>query len=235
MKATYIEPFRTPIPFAQARDCMRWALKSQLDGMAPKDEVLALALAKTALETGRWTQIWCDNWGNVKAADSYVGMYTCITLNEVIRRKNGQNMVVWFAPEGELTGAHGQLIASPIAVPQGHPQTRMRAFANAFDGVDSYVDFVANGRYVEAWKRLLAGDAVGYVHCLKAKGYFTADEAVYCKGVASLQREYLARLRSEAPPERVDIDWIALRDLVPSLQFSADQLRTDNDFEERIA
>jgi hypothetical protein len=204
---------------------MTWALTCQLD-KEPTDETLALALAKTALETGRWTQIWRNNWGNIKAGDNYPGMFTCITLNEVLTR-GGNQVVVWFAPEGELTGAPnrgGKLVGAPLPVPDGHPQTRMRAYANASDGVDSYVDFVANGRYIEAWKYLLRGDALAYVHALKQHGYFTADEAVYARGVVSLQREYLARIRREEPAQAVDLEWWKLRAIVPNLQFDLSEL-----------
>lgn len=222
MRATYVEPKRTPISFAKAVDCMRWALQYEL-GKPPSDEVLALALAKTALETGRWTQIWNANWGNVKAPDTYEGMFSCITLNEVLPGRG----VVWFAPDGELTAAPsrgGRIKGKVWPVPDGHPQTRMKAFANEYHGVECYVDFVKNGRYAQAWQRLLAGDAVGYVHQLKARGYFTADEAVYAKGVVSLQREFLARLRSEPPTPTVDLEWMRLLHLVPSLQFSVEDL-----------
>ena len=235
MKAVYVEPARTPISFERASAAMRWALKAQTGTDTPA-EVLALALAKTALETGRWTQIWCDNWGNVKASDSYAGMFTCITLNEVLPGRG----VVWFAPDGELSAAPsrgGRVVGQVYPVPDGHPQTRMRAYANEFDGADCYVDFVANGRYSQAWQRLLAGDAVGYVHQLKARGYFTADEAVYAKGVTSLQREFLARLRNEEPAPAVDLEWLRLLHLVP-LQFSIEELLTTSagaDFAEVVA
>jgi hypothetical protein len=114
----------------------------------------------------------------------------------------------------------------------------MRAHANEYDGADCYVSFVASGRYAEAWKRLLAGDAVGYVRNLKVRGYFTAEEAPYTKGVVSLQREFLARLRQEAPPPAVDLEWVRLVHLVPTLQFSvADLLATPAgpDFAEAVA
>lgn len=235
MKATYVEPVRTPLTFEQAVAAMTWALKSQI-GDDPSEETLALALAKTALETARWTQIWNANWGNIKAADDYAGMFTCITLNEVI-----DGRVVWFAPDGELTAAPsrgGRIVGTIYPVPDGHPQTRMRAYANEFDGVDGYVTFVAKGRYAPAWKRLLAGDAQGYVHQLKAKGYFTADEAVYAKGVCSLQREYLARLRSEEPPPASDLEWLRLLHEVPRLQYSVSELLETSygpDFGEHLA
>jgi hypothetical protein len=100
----------------------------------------------------------------------------------------------------------------------------MRAHANEFDGVDRYVDFVANGRYSEAWGYLLRGDAVAYVHGLKKRGYFTAPEDVYARGVVSLQREYLAKIRNEEPAPAVDLEWWKLRALVPCLQFDLAEL-----------
>ncbi len=221
MQAVYTDPVKTPMTFQEAHDCMIWALKTRI-GNDPSDEVLALALAKTALETGRWTSIWNGNWGNVKAADTYAGMFTCITLNECLSR-GGQTVTVWFAPEGELSASpsnSGKLIAAPLAVPDGHPQTRMRAFANNFDGVDQYVDFVATGRYSKAWTALLTGNAVSYVHELKMAGYFTAPETEYVKGVASLQNEFLGKLKALPNVPVASVAWAQLQTLVPTLQYS---------------
>jgi hypothetical protein len=220
MLAVYTEPQKTPLTFEQAVACMRWALKSRI-GSDPTDEVLALALAKTALETGRWIAIWNANWGNVKASDTYEGQFTCITLNECLVR-NGKTVTVWFAPEGELSAnpaKGGKLIGPPVAVPPGHPQTRMRAFANEFDGVDQYVDFVANGRYKKAWAALLTGNAMSYVHELKVAGYFTAPESAYVTGVAALQHEFLSTLRGLPDVPKADIEWERLKESVPNLQF----------------
>lgn len=220
MKATYVKPARTPITFEHASDVLSWALEGQIGGK-PNDNVLALALAKTALETGRWTQIWKDNWGNVKAGSAYVGMYTCITLNELLMR-GGKPKLVWFAPEGELSASPskgGKLVGAPIKVPEGHAQTRMRAFANEYDGAQSYVEFVAGGYYKAAWSQLLNGDAVAYVRALKQAKYFTADEALYRKGVVSLHAEMLARLRTEEKPKPVDLEWERLVQFVPGIQF----------------
>lgn len=220
MQAVYTEPKKSPLTFPEALACMKWALKSQL-GKDPSDETLALGLAKTALETGRWTSIWNSNWGNVKASDTYEGMYTCITLNERLKR-NGVEVVVWFAPEGELSASPdkgGKLIAPPLAVPEGHPQTRMRAFANEWDGVDCYVDFVAHGRYQKAWAALLTGNAINYVHELKVAGYFTALESEYVKGVAALQHEFIGKIRNIPDVPKADIEWEKLKEQVPHLQF----------------
>jgi hypothetical protein len=159
---------------------------------APSTEVLALALAKTALETGRWSAIWNANWGNIKAGEQYEGLFTCITLNEVLGGR-----VVWFDPAGELDRKGGAVVGKVWDVPPGHPQTRMRAYRDPLEGAEEYIQFVASGRYKDAWAELLEGDAVGYVHALKVKNYFTADEATYARGVVSLQKEFIARLKSK--------------------------------------
>jgi hypothetical protein len=174
---------------------MRAAL-TEVIGAEPHSAVLALALAKTALETGRWRAMWNFNFGNVKCSDRWAGLFTCISLNEV-----GKAGVTWYAPEGELNRKGGQVIGSRYDVPPGHPQTRMRAFSTADDGALDYVRFVAGGRYAAAWMRLLDGDAAGYVHELKRAGYFTADEAPYARGVVALQREFLAKLKPETHAE----------------------------------
>jgi hypothetical protein len=220
MLARYVPPQKTPLTFDEANDAMTLALAAVL-GEVPSVPTRALALAKTALETGRWSAIWNSNWGNVKASDKYDGTYTCIVLNEVIGGK-----VVWFAPEGRLTGnpakggRHaGDLSDAGRSVPPGHPQTRMRAFFTPGEGALDYVRFVAGGRYYAAWNLLLAGDAQGYVHALKSAGYFTADEATYARGVLSLQREFIAKIQAKPftsaidvpPPEEVR-EWLTSED-----------------------
>lgn len=205
MQAVYVDPIRTPRSFEEAAKVCEAALYSVLQSPV-KTEVLALMLAKTVLECGRdtkaglvWTQAWGHNLGNIKAGPTYVGMFSCITLNEVLKAG-----VVWFAPEGQLNRKGGTVIGDVYSVPPGHPQTRMRQFANAYDGAHSYVDFVASGRYKDAWEELLRGNAHDYVMALHAKSYFTADPAVYAKGVVSLHREFIARLDGLRPePEEI--------------------------------
>jgi hypothetical protein len=222
MLATYTAPIETVISFDEAVLLMRWALGEQL-GNEPTDSVLALALAKVWLETGRGLHCWNFNWGNVKAGENYLGMFTCITLNEVLAGKTH-----WYSPEGELSAAPskgGKLTGAPLRVPDGHPWTRMRAHANHYDGVDCYVDFVEHGRYRAAWQELLLGHAESYVHELKAACYFTADEGAYRRGVVALRDELLCRLRNLPAPQRVDLEWAQLVTAVPGIQFDLGALR----------
>ncbi len=204
MTAVFTEDRLTPFTFDEAAEAMRAALWNELGKEYPSIPCLALALAKTALETGRWQQIHCYNWGNIKAGQAYVGMYTSFKCNEVIGGKT-----IWFAPEGQLASKDGPLVGPKSPVPPGHVQTRFRAYANKYDGAYQYVEFVASGRYVDAWKELLEGDAEGYVQALYKKGYFTADPAIYGKGVKSLCREFQARLEGKSWPAAkvVDLEW----------------------------
>lgn len=189
MLATFTEDELTPFLFEEAEEALRWALSTTL-GHDPTDEVVALALAKIFLETGRLAA--CHKWnvGNIKAAASYIGMYTAFACNEIIGGK-----AVWYSPYGRLDKKGGVPVAEFYKGEPWHPQTRFRAYANHFDGMDQYVTFIATGRYKVAWAKLLFGDAVGFVHELKLAGYFTADEALYLKGVRGLYNELLARVQ----------------------------------------
>lgn len=205
MLATYTTDALTVLAFDDARNAVRWALKAST-GALPATDVLALALAKTALETGRWTKIHRYNFGNIKAGENYAGQYTCFACGENLN--DGEH---WFEPDGTDRNKRTGVVTGKGAftLPPGHPQTRFRAYANEFDGADAYVTFVAGGRYAQAWQRLLAGDAPGYVHALKLAGYFTAPEEPYRAGVVALQREFLGKLRGENP-EPADVDHAAV-------------------------
>jgi hypothetical protein len=215
MLARYVEPKLTPLSFESARAALEFGLtlpdlRPGTPGKRPSREVLALAMAKSALETGRWQKIWNNNFGNVKAGESYAGMFTCILLNEVI-----DGRVKWFAPNGPVIRLHGGSFTTTsdprVAVPPGHPQTRMRAHASSYDGADAY------GRFMQArpkmWAALELAEPIGFVRAMKAGGYFTADEATYARAVASLYKEFLLKLEGRVPDEThmPEAEWIAAR------------------------
>jgi hypothetical protein len=207
MIAIYTPPQRTILSWEQAVATMRWALNCRLT-TAATDHVLALALAKTALETGNWKKMWCFNWGNLKSSQTQPGMWTAFPCGEEL--KTGS----WtFTPAGVETCVGGPskgTVRQPVVYSgppsdDWHPQTRFRAFANEFDGVDQYCAAIELGRYAPAWKRLLAGDAVGYVHELKRLGYMTASETQYRDTVVRLAAQFGLKLRGMSH-ESIDVD-----------------------------
>jgi hypothetical protein len=240
--ATYVDPQYTSLSWQKAAEIIRWALSTVMTER-PRDDVVALVMAKTALESGRWglRRGAMKNWnvGNIKAGPAYQGMFTCFACDEILQGRGR----VWFEPDGREKDSKGwtQPIAFPL--PPGHPQTRFRAYAGAHDGFSQYVDFLAaNKRYARAWQALLSGDPAAYVHALKVSGYFTADEAVYRSAVVSLFREFVGKLKGLPEPdlELEDEDWDRLRAMVVSVQFDTlgivreealDELREKHDTE----
>lgn len=181
MKATLVPDQVTPLDARTVANAFRGAYET-VCGVTPSRECLALIVAQSALETGRWRSIHCFNFGNVKAPQDYVGKYCQFRCNEVINGK-----VQWFDPP--------------------HPQTSFRAFDSADAGAIDHLRFLSQRqRYAKAWEVLKSGMPLTFVDALKSAGYFTADAASYAKAVASLWHEYMSLLSSETwgPPPTPD-------------------------------
>ncbi len=86
---------------------------------------------------------------------------------------------------------------------------RFRAYGSPEEGARDYVSLLAR-RYPEAVKAAEQGDARGFVHALKARGYFTDNEASYTRSVHSLAtlalRTGFDALGSGATGGRVELD-----------------------------
>jgi hypothetical protein len=68
---------------------------------------------------------------------------------------------------------------------------RFRAYDSPEQGASDYLSLLQR-RYPDALQAAERGDPVGFVQALKARGYFTGDEAAYAKSVAGLARRALA-------------------------------------------
>ncbi len=74
-----------------------------------------------------------------------------------------------------------------------------RAYRSAESGAADYLSFVEH-RYPQAWQASERGDVDGFVRALKAKGYFTADEAGYAASVRGvLARGFAPAVSASAP------------------------------------
>lgn len=228
MIATYVPPVLTPIPRDLAVKCFLWALPKGLPLKA-----VALALAQSALETGRWKSCYNNEWGNAKAGPKFEGMYTSRRCNEKI-----DGVWRWFLPEGEcnsrwelIVWADGQARARHD-VPPGHPQTRFRAYANAYDGCLEHVALLER-RFADAWPALMSGNADAFIHMLKLRGYFTEPEGPYHKAVVSLQKEFIRVIDGhlDVPEEPIDDELVRL--LAYSDALMVEQSREDIDEQTR--
>lgn len=183
----YLPPQRTKLSPAEAAISLRDGWEATL-GARPKEQTLLLIVAKSGLETGEWQSMWNFNFGNVKALGQYNGSYTCIPLNEQLIR-NGEKKLVWFAPEGELTGKGGTVVGERFTIPTeptfgqfGHPQTRMRAYETAIEGGSRYVSAL-KANFPKSFEAAAnGGTAEDFVKTLQAEKYFTAGLAAYVMG-----------------------------------------------------
>lgn len=196
MTGAYAEPVVTRYSLEDMEYALRVGL-TQVLGKRPTDQCIAVAMAKCRGETANGNAVWNDNLGNIKPGSSWTGNFTCILLNEVeLKKERGDTKprVYWYDPRGELVGGKGSALReAPLAVPDGHVQTRMRSFAGRTDAGYQYIDFIfANPRYHRARDAMLAGNPEAYAHELKVAGYYTAPEADYVKLVMALFKPSLA-------------------------------------------
>jgi hypothetical protein len=185
VKAKWVPAVLTPMTASQAADAIRSAYET-LEGVSPSVPTLALLMAQSALETWRWQSIYGGCFGNEKASASHEGFYQCYRCNEKLA--DGWH---WYIPEGELVGKFGTpLKGAALPVPEGHPQTRFKAFQSLEAGAMEWLRLLKR-RYPKAYAIAKGeGMPLSFVAALKAGRYFTADEAPYAKAVASLWREY---------------------------------------------
>src|SRR6266568_2263174 len=94
--------------------CSAWRA---LLGSAPSRDSILLLLAHSALETGHWKSMMCNNIGNVKSRDGDGRCWTFFRCNEIIGGK-----VLWFDPP--------------------HPVCRFRAFQTLTEGAVDHIAFL---------------------------------------------------------------------------------------------
>jgi peptidoglycan hydrolase-like protein with peptidoglycan-binding domain len=157
----------------------RSAFESSI-GRTPSNSTLAILVAQSCLECGRWHSMHCYNFGNIRPPKDWSADYCQFRCNEKI---NGQ--WVWFDPPA--SGSSFVAFETPEA------------------GAAFYMNMMSQ-HWPEAWTAALNGNVIAFVHGLKQRGYFTADEAPYRAGVSALCAEffdYMNRglVNPAAPPD----------------------------------
>jgi hypothetical protein len=136
-------------------------------GSFPSRATVGVLWAQYALETGRGAACWNFNLGNVKH-----------TLGD------GYDYVM-------LAGTWEVLDGKRVVFQPPHPQTWFRAYASLDAAMRDHLELLVR-RFAPAWPAVEAGDPVAFAHELKRRGYYTAPEADYARGLASLHREFMS-------------------------------------------
>lgn len=231
MLGQYVRAVRT-VPTRFEAAAAYWDTCAAL-GMKPTVPLVTVLVAHGALETGNFESCWCFNVGNVKAGGAWTGKYCCLTLNEVL--KVGSNYeTFWFAPEGELTGdpkKGGKLKApyleTPLQVPEGHPQTRMRAYDTLAQGVEDKIRFLLKPYWEPCLKPARLGDGSTYVRMIRVRNYFTAykgrpDPTPYEKDVISLCNTYRPLVDRVSAGERPPVQKPVIEPVAMPIRFEPD-------------
>lgn len=197
MLGQYVRPARTIITKLEA--CVAyWDACTSL-GMKPTIPLVTVLVAHGALETGHFESCWLYNVGNIKAGGSWTGKYTCLSCNEILK---AGGPLVYFTPQGELTGnpKYGGKLKTPydqnpLPVPEGHPQTRFRAYDSLAQGVEDKIRFLLKPYWEPVLKPARLGDVSTYVRMIRIRNYFTAyrgqpDPTRYETDVISLTKTY---------------------------------------------
>lgn len=137
---------------------------TKMMGSPPSNSTLAILVAQSALECARWVSMHCFNFGNIRPPTGWTGDYCQFRCNEKIK-----GVWVWFDPP--------------------NAGSNFVAFESAADGAEFYMNKLQK-QWPEAWAAALRGDTAGFVHGLKLKGYFTADETPYRVAVQKMCTEF---------------------------------------------
>lgn len=99
---------------------------------------------------------------------------------------------------GGIKGSSPEGLSTSLRTREGWGKTEVtirdsfRAYRTAEDGARDYLQLLG-GRYAGALESAKAGDAEGFVHNLKVRGYFTGNEQAYVRSVSSMSHAALER------------------------------------------
>ena len=148
---------------------------NRVAGALPTTRVLALLLAQTAFETGRWQKIHNFNFGNAKADVSYplVTQFRCQEVEQGVEH--------FFDPPD--------------------PHCNFRAYTNAADGAADYIKVLQSRPHW--WSGLHTEEPNAFVDALAtAPKYFTGNPTIYKHALASLFDEFRPLVPAAARGQR---------------------------------
>jgi len=157
-----VENRLTPLTLPEAARALGEAY-TRVTGASPSTRLLALLLAQSAFETGRWQKIHNFNFGNAKASLDYP-LITRFRCSEV-----EQGVEHFFDPPD--------------------PHCNFRAYNSAADGAVDHVKVLQSRPHW--WNGLQTEDPNAFVDALATSPkYFTGNPLTYKSAVASLFDEF---------------------------------------------
>lgn len=190
---------KTPLTADEVKAGLEAAWQSAFQ-VAPDPKSIAVLMAQSALETGRWRACITYNLGGAKAVFGGPHDWTFFTTTEVLPTAVAERLVEQStqAAPCSMLGPVGEHSRRVIVRPR-HPLCCFRAFRTSAEGCEAYMGILRN-HFAKAWPAVEAGDIVTFVAMLKTQGYFTAPESEYLHGVEGLFWEFLGRSKGGKTP-----------------------------------
>jgi hypothetical protein len=134
----------------------------QLFHTEPTKEQISLLMAQNSLETGNRKQMWNFNVGNIttNGKGSY-DFFDDLPTDEQIQPGVWKRM-----------------------------NLKYRAYPSLVDGAKDYLKLLSGKSYSNVWSNIVNPNPVAFSKALKQRGYYTANEAPYTKGLKSLYNRF---------------------------------------------
>ena len=188
-----VEAIKTPATVEQIGRALALAWL-RLFGAMPSHASIALLLAQSSLETGRWRSLYNFGLGNAKWTPATETDHCYRQCNELLPEKAAQEALAKSEPRTDGIGQNVTLGGTVggfriVWFFADHPASAFRAFDTLEAGAVDYLSLLAT-RFASAWPAVISGDPVSFVTRLRANRYFTAPLDSYMSSVVSLFREY---------------------------------------------
>lgn len=189
-----------------------WHAWLQLFDDVPSRKTICLLVAHWAFETGWGKSMWCFNFGNAKAKANGSYDYTYFPCGEVLSVATANRLVAVMPDKAKIVQVVDDDRVEVKFWPD-HPTCCFRAFETIEEGAIDYLGMLRS-RFSKSWPVLMHGDPAGFVHSLKAQGYFTADEGPYASAVTSIFNGLLKKMPEIDLPVLSDDQVEKLKNLV---------------------
>ena len=184
---------RAPAPAPAFQAALRKSQRS--DASAGATPLRTVAARRTQLSGQQAADAlrtaWQDLEGDAPSSEA-IAILTAQWSHET-----GQGRSMFNFNFGGIKGTSPEGLATSYRTHEGWGATRrrivdnFRAYTNAAEGAQDYIGLLQR-RYPAALDAARRGDPAGFVHALKAKGYFTGNEQAYVKSVTRLANRVMA-------------------------------------------
>jgi hypothetical protein len=148
-----------------------------------------VAPTRTKLDAAQASQALRQAWVRVMGEEPTQDTVRVLTAQWAHETAHGASMFNFNFGGIKGTGPSGLSVAQRTREGYGATETtlvdRFRAYQTAEEGATDYVRLL-NARFPEATQAAKNADPVGFVHGLKARGYFTGDPTAYTRSIVSL-------------------------------------------------